>query len=85
MSSHFAGLSGLSWIQLYPKRAWQRQRILKMEDFGEKWSLYEQPLYSRSNLKKFVLRIQYHESQCEDCEVLVSEYLKYSKIISKFS
>ena len=82
MSSHFAGLS---WIQLDPKRAGQRQRILKMEDFGEKCSLYEQPLYSRSNLKKFVLRIQYHESQCEDCEVLVSEYLKYSKIISKFS
>ena len=40
-------------------------RILKMAEFGDKSSLYELPIHSRSNLLNFYLRIEYHEGNCE--------------------
>ena len=42
--------------------AWQRPRILKMAEFREKTSLYKQPLYSRSFLFNFNIKIEYCEN-----------------------
>ena len=60
----------------------QPQWNLKMAEFGEKSSLYEQHLLSRSYLLNFYIRKQYHRSQYE---LFMSKSLSISKLFQNFT
>ena len=85
MPSHFAGLQclGTGLTRSTHWQAGQRQKFKKMAEFqvGEKFSLYAQPLHSRSNLLDFNIRLQYQESWCE---VLLSELYLFQSYLKDF-